>query len=343
MKAEELIRENIRDMVAYEPPVRGKKGKARAWLDANENPFPAAYNRYPDPFQQELKEAIGQAKGLDPSLLTLGNGSDELIDLLIRMVCVPGHDNVIVFPPTYGMYEFYARLNDVKAHRGKVNGNFRPEWEALPRLVDDCTKALFLCTPGNPVGNLIPITDIRQAAEWFPGLVIVDEAYIDFADSPSAARLVEKYSNVVVFQTLSKAWGAAGLRMGICVAAPALTGWLNRIRAPYNIGSLVQQAAAERLGDRERFRREVETIRQERERLKRILRKMRGVELVGDSEANFILVQVGDHKRVFDYLRSHGVMVRMRHEPPLLIGCLRLTVGTPEENDLLCRLLKESL
>ena len=342
MDAEGLIRENVRGMAAYEPPCR-EGVAARALLDANENPFPSAYNRYPDAGQRELKEAVGRAKGVDPSLLTLGNGSDELIDLLVRAVCVPGRDNVVVFPPTYGMYEFYARLNDAEMRRGRVDGDFLPVWEELPGLVDERTKAVFLCTPGNPVGNVIPLEAIRRLAGWFLGLVVVDEAYIDFADVPSAAGLVEECGNVVVLQTLSKAWGAAGLRVGICVAAPALTGWLNRMRAPYNIGSATQRVAAELLGDGERFRREVAAIRRERERMKRELRGMRGVEVVGDSQANFVLARVAGHERVADYLRRRGVMVRVRHEPPLLAGCLRLTVGTRKENDLLYELLNECL
>ena len=342
MNAETLIRENVRGMAAYEPPCRDG-AEACALLDANENPFPSAYNRYPDAGQRELKEAVGRVKGVDPLLLTLGNGSDELIDLLVRAVCVPGRDNVVVFPPTYGMYEFYARLNDAETRRGRVDGDFLPVWEELPGLVDGRTKAVFLCTPGNPVGNMIPLEAIRRLAGWFPGLVVVDEAYIDFADGPSAAGLVEECGNVVVLQTLSKAWGAAGLRVGICVAAPALTGWLNRMRAPYNIGSATQRAAAELLGDGERFRREVAAIRRERERMKRELRGMRGVEVVGDSQANFVLARVAGHERVADYLRRRGVMVRVRHEPPLLAGCLRLTVGTREENDLLYELLNECL
>lgn len=343
MNVEALIRENIRSLEGYDCP-RRRCGEGRlVMLDANENPFESPCNRYPDAGQRKLRQRVAEVKGVGVDRLVLGNGSDELIDLLIRAVCVPGKDNLVVFPPTYSMYETYARLNDAEIRRVDTDERFEPLWDELPAAVDGRTKLLFFCSPGNPVGNVIPLEHIRRTAEWFPGLLVVDEAYIDFSNGPSATALLETHDNVVVLQTLSKAWGAAGLRVGICMAHPALADCLNRMRSPYNLGSVAQRLAVKRLGDVDKFSREVAIIRQERERLKRVLRDMLRLELVGVSEANFVLVRCGDCARVYDYLRHHGVAVRLRHLPPRLEGCLRITVGRREENDLLCRLLKECL
>ena len=275
------------------------------------------------------------------SRLVLGNGSDELIDMLIRTVCVPGRDNIIVFSPGYSMYEVSARVNGTEVRNLVLDDSFMPEWERIFERVDERTKIIFFCTPNNPVGNVIPLDEIRRVALRFDGLVVVDEAYIDFADVPSATSLRGECPNVVVLQTLSKAWGLAGLRVGICMAEPGLVKYLNKVKPPYNIGSVTQRMALEALKNVDLFRERVEEIKRERERVLVALRGMACFERVYDSEANFLLACTPRYREVYDYLLAHGLVVRVRHIPPRLEGGLRVTIGTREENDLLIRVLKD--
>ena len=341
MEIDALIRENVRALEPYAPFSWGKEEKDFVRLDSNENPFPSPYNRYPDPYQRDLKEVIADLKGVDSSNLFLGNGSDECIDLLIRLVCVPGKDNLVIFPPTYAMYEIYAQMNDVEVRKAPVGTDFQPEWEKLPLFMDNNTKLLFFCTPGNPVGNVIPLDAICRVAETFPGLVVVDEAYLDFSDASSAVGIIEKLRNVVVLQTLSKAWGAAGLRVGICMAHPLLVEYLNKMKPPYNISSAAQQEAIGCLNGHEAFRRAVLLIRQERERLKRIFCDVPWLQVIGKSEANFLLVSCPDCTGFYHYLLQHHIVVRLRQSLPHCGTCLRITVGTPEENDKLIQIIKD--
>ncbi|MBC5621809.1 histidinol-phosphate transaminase [Butyricimonas sp. NSJ-56] len=341
MEFENLVRENIRELEAYSCARGEFEGAGAVLLDANENPFASGYNRYPDPYQRELKQQVARLKEVDVSRLVLGNGSDELIDMLIRTVCVPGRDNIIVFSPGYSMYEVSARVNGTEVRNLVLDDDFMPEWEGIFERVDERTRIIFFCTPNNPVGNVIPLDEIRRVASRFDGLVVVDEAYIDFADVPSATSLRGECPNVVVLQTLSKAWGLAGLRVGICMAEPGLVKYLNKVKPPYNIGSVTQRMALEALKNVDLFRERVEEIKQERERVLVALRGMACFERVYDSEANFLLACTPCYREVYDYLLAHGLVVRVRHIPPRLEGGLRITIGTREENDLLIRVLKD--
>mgnify|MGYP004601874467 CR=1 FL=1 len=340
-RLEDIVRDNIKALEPYSCAREEFEGMEEIWLDANENPYATEYNRYPDPFQRELKREIGRLKGVDVARLVLGNGSDELIDMLIRTVCTPRRDNLIVFSPGYSMYEVWGRVNEVEVRSLELDAQFQPDWKSLFEHVDACTKIIFFCTPSNPVGNVIPLEQIREIASRFDGLVVVDEAYIDFATAPSAIAEQKNYRNMVVLQTLSKAWGLAGLRVGICVAAPELVTYLNRVKPPYNISSLAQRRALEVLRERSTFQKRVEKIKSERERVIRFLREMPWLELVFSSEANFVLIRCDCYQELYKYLIKNGIMVRLRHIPPRLNGGIRITIGTEKENDVLMMRLKE--
>ena len=335
----DIVRENVKRLQAYSCARAEFEGTNVALLDANENPFASEYNRYPDPFQRELKREIGRLKGVEVSRLVLGNGSDELIDMLIRTVCTPRRDNMLVFSPGYSMYEVSGRVNDVEVRCLELDGEFQPEWNTLFDSVDRFTKMIFFCTPNNPVGNVIPLERIREVASRFDGIVVVDEAYIDFTDMPSAVVLQEVCRNVVVLQTLSKAWGLAGLRVGICMADPELVIYLNKVKPPYNIGSLTQRRDV--LRNEADFLEKVEAIKRERKRVIGFLRNLSWLEVVCDSEANFVLIRCERFRELYEYLVEGGVIVRVRHIPPRLSCGLRITIGTREENDLLIERLKK--
>lgn len=341
MEFSEIVRDNIRGLQGYSCAREEFEGTGVMFLDANESPFESGYNRYPDPYQRELKEAIGSLKGVEVGRLVLGNGSDELIDMLIRTICVPRRDNVIVFSPGYSMYEVCARVNDVEVRRLDLDEGFMPGWDTLFDHVDQCTKMIFFCTPNNPVGNVIPLERIERVAARFDGVVVVDEAYVDFADVPSAVALQGRYRNVVVLQTLSKAWGLAGLRVGICVADAELVCYLNKVKSPYNIGVFAQRKALEVLRDEGTFREKVEVIKSERRRVIAFLRELSWLEVVSDSEANFVLVRCGCYLGLYEYLARNGIVVRVRHVPPRLSCGLRITIGTREENEALMGRLKD--
>ena len=249
MEIEKLIRKNIWELQPYSCAREEYEGGQAILLDANENPFDTGVNRYPDPYQRELKKELARLKEVKVDHMILGNGSDELIDLLIRSFCEPAEDNIVVFSPGYAMYEVSAAINRVGVKKIDLTADLLPDWSELRRRVDDRTKLIFLCTPNNPTGKVIPYGQIERLCGEFQGMVIVDEAYIDFTDAPSAVHLLDKYRNVVVLQTLSKAWGMAGLRLGIGLADPEVVGILNRVKAPYNIGGLTQQTALALLGN----------------------------------------------------------------------------------------------
>ena len=337
----DMVRENVKGLQAYSCARAEFEGTNVTLLDANENPFASEYNRYPDPFQRELKREIGRLKGVEVSRLVLGNGSDELIDMLIRTVCTPRRDNMLVFSPGYSMYEVSGLVNDVEVRRLELDGEFQPEWNTLFDSVDRFTKMIFFCTPNNPVGNVIPLERIREVASHFDGIVVVDEAYIDFTDMPSAVVLQEDCRNVVVLQTLSKAWRLAGLRVGICMADPELVIYLNKVKPPYNIGSLTQRRALDVLRNEADFWEKVEAIKRERKRVIGFLRNLSWLEVVCDSEANFVLIRCERFRELYEYLVKGGVIVRVRHIPPRLSCGLRITIGTREENDLLIERLKK--
>ena len=339
MEIEKLIRKNIWELQPYSCAREEYEGGQAILLDANENPFDTGVNRYPDPYQRELKKELARLKAVKVDHMILGNGSDELIDLLIRSFCEPAEDNIVVFSPGYAMYEVSAAINRVGVKKIDLTADLLPDWSELRRRVDDRTKLIFLCTPNNPTGKVIPYGQIERLCGEFQGMVIVDEAYIDFTDAPSAVHLLDKYRNVVVLQTLSKAWGMAGLRLGIGLADPEVVGILNRVKAPYNIGGLTQQTALALLRQYDLFQNRRTGIILERERLIRELRGLGIFRRVYDSEANFILVITEFCQKLYRYLIACRVVVRLRDIPPLIGGGIRITVGTREENDRLLEVL----
>ena len=341
MEIEKLIRKNIWELQHYSSALEEYEGGQAILLDANENPFDTGVNRYPDPYQRELKKELARLKEVKVDHMILGNWSDELIDLLIRSFCEPAEDNIVVFSPGYAMYEVSAAINRVGVKKIDLTADLLPDWSELRRRVDDRTKLIFLCTPNNPTGKVIPYGQIERLCGEFQGMVIVDEAYIDFTDAPSAVHLLDKYRNVVVLQTLSKAWGMAGLRLGIGLADPEVVGILNRVKAPYNIGGLTQQTALALLRQYDLFQNRRTGIILERERLIRELRGLGIFRRVYDSEANFILVITEFCQKLYRYLIACRVVVRLRDIPPLIGGGIRITVGTREENDRLLEVLHE--
>lgn len=340
MDMNRLIRKNIRDLQPYSCARDEFGGENAVFLDANENPFETGYNRYPDPYQQRVKAAIASLKEVDIDRILLGNGSDEIIDLLIRSVCEPRVNNIVVFSPGYSMYEVSAAINNVEVRKINLTLAFLPDWEEMGKQVDRNTKIVFLCTPNNPTGKVIPYEQIAKVCREFKGLVLVDEAYIDFTEERSAIALLNQYSNVVVLQTLSKAWGMAGLRLGMCFAVPELIKILNKVKAPYNVSSLTQETVLHVLAGYEEFRRKCRVIKSERIRLLEGLRGLDLFERVYDSEANFILATSKVCHDIYKELIGRGIVVRLRNIPPLIAGGIRITVGLPEENDRLLEVLR---
>ena len=308
------------------------------FLDANESPYPNGTNRYPDPRQKALKDKISRIKGIPVDRLFLGNGSDEAIDLLYRVFCVPGEDNAVSIAPSYGMYGVAAATNDVAFRKVQLGAGFSLDTDALLDACDGNTKLLFLCSPNNPSGNVIPAVQVASILERFKGMVVLDEAYIDFSSTPSLVPLIDGYPNLVVLQTLSKAWGMAGLRIGIAVARPEVVALLSKIKYPYNINILSQKMVLARLdeGVKERH---VNEIVSQRIRLSKELRKCQSVKEIYPSEANFLLVRFDNPEEVYSRLLQAGTIVRDRSGVKGCEGCLRITVGTPAENDILLETL----
>ncbi|KIO46619.1 MULTISPECIES: histidinol-phosphate transaminase [Sanguibacteroides] len=338
---ESIIRGCIKELEAYSCARAEFAGEQILFLDANENPFETGVNRYPDPFQQKLKKRLADLKRVSTDQLVLGNGSDELIDLLIRTVCEPGRDRVILFDPGYSMYEVCARINGIEVLKLRLDEAFMPEWDRVESCMDSRSKIIFFCNPNNPVGNVLPVERILEVAKKYSGLVVVDEAYIDFADQKSMIDRLWDYPNVVVLQTLSKAWGMAGLRVGLLAAHPGLTRYLNRVRLPYNVGSLVQTEALRMLENTEFFQRCLDEIKRERERLYDYLKRNALFDRVFPSEANFILVCSKEYECLYLELLKRGIVVRVRRMPPRIENGLRISVGTSRENDFFMDVLSE--
>ena len=336
-----LARENVKSLKPYSSARDDFEGTASIFLDANENPFPTGYNRYPDPHQRFLKEAIAQLKNLKPDQLFLGNGSDEAIDLLFRVFCEPGRDRVVIPQPTYGMYTISASVNDVKVIPSSLTNSFELDSKAVLKSTTPHTKLIFLCSPNNPSGNLLDAKQIEVILKSFSGLVIVDEAYIDFAESESWTTRLDEFPNLVILQTFSKAWGLAGLRLGLCFANPEIITLINKIKPPYNINSFTQSEVLKFIsfGKSERDRM-VASIKQERDGLKVHLGRIQAVKKVHPSDANFFLVEVTDAKKSYEQLVSKSIIVRDRSMVVLCGNCLRITVGTKEENDLLIQAMR---
>jgi histidinol-phosphate aminotransferase len=338
---ENLIRENIRRLVPYSSARDEFSGTASVFMDANENPFNPPLNRYPDPRQAKLKERLAAIKGQKTASLFLGNGSDEGIDLLFRIFCEPGRDNVITVDPTYGMYAVCAAVNDIERRSVMLREDFSLDPGAVMQRVDRSTKLIFLCSPNNPTSNSLDRKAMVDLIDRAPCMVVVDEAYADFSRQPGLLPLVPEKANLVVLQTLSKAWGLAGIRLGMVFAHPLLTGFLTSVKYPYNINTLTIREAMTCIGKDDERRSWVARILTERERLSDALRKLNFVEKVYPSDANFLLVKMTGHRKVYDHLMERGIIVRDRSSAPQCERCLRITVGTEQENQLLVAALQE--
>ncbi|WP_293788861.1 histidinol-phosphate transaminase [uncultured Pedobacter sp.] len=345
MDINDLVRENIKNLRPYSTARDEFKGQASVFLDANENsygsPLPANYNRYPDPLQLDLKDAISKIKGVPIENTFLGNGSDEAIDLLFRAFCNPGKDNVIVLPPTYGMYEVSANINDVEIRKVSLLPNFQLDMEKIAETIDKNTKLIFICSPNNPTGNSINREDIETILANFNGIVVVDEAYINYARQKTFIQELTEYANLVVLQTFSKAWGLAALRLGMAFSSTKVIDVLNKIKPPYNINQATQDLAFEALKNIVQVNDWIKESVAERERLSNALNTIKIVKKVYPSDANFILAEVTDALKIYDTLVEQGIIVRDRSKVTLCEGCLRITVGTKEENDKLLNVLEK--
>ncbi len=341
-----LLRPHILTLTPYSSARDEYTGKEGVFLDANENPLGSTtvtgdFNRYPDPHQSAIKQRLGSIKGVRPEQIFLGNGSDEPIDLLVRATCRPGYDNILIMPPTYGMYEVSAMINDVPVVKVPLTANFQVDADAVLAAITPDTKLIWVCSPNNPSGNLLQADAIRtilDAADH--SLVIVDEAYIDFADTPSWTSELDNYPNLVVLQTFSKAWGLAALRLGMCFASAELIRILNKIKPPYNISAPTQTLALEALDHEADKNAMVEQILIERQILAENLRSLPAVQVIHPSAANFLLVQFSNAKATFEHLIEQQVIVRDRSKVKLCDGCLRITVGTRPENERLLDVLR---
>ncbi len=331
-----LVRPSLRDIKPYSSARDEFSGEAQVFLDANENslgtPLLKWYNRYPDPYQRELKEAIASVKQVDPQTIFLGNGSDECIDLLYRCFCEPGKDSAIICPPTYGMYEVSAHINDVKLIKVPLLPNFQLNTTAILDAVQAHTKLIWLCSPNNPTGNSMHYEDVELLLNNFDGLVMVDEAYINFARQRSLLAQLSEYPNLVVLQTFSKAWGMAALRLGMAFGSTELVSWLNKIKPPYNISQVTQELALQALQDVGMVNDMIREIVAMREALAGVFARMPIVQQVFPSDANFILVKMTNATAVYQYLLTKGIVVRDRSRVELCEDCLRITIGTEKEN-----------
>jgi histidinol-phosphate aminotransferase len=338
-----LLRDNVKKLIPYASARDEFSGSANIFLDANENslgsPITPAYNRYPDPHQVKIKERLTQIKGLAPQHIFLGNGSDECIDLLYRAFCNPGKDNVIIHPPTYGMYEVSARINDIEVRRAPLTEDFELDLAVLEDLVDPQTKIIWICSPNNPTGNALNRRDIEMILNNFNGLLVIDEAYINFSRQQSFIRELTEYPNLVILQTLSKAWGMAGLRLGMAFASEIIIDVLNRIKPPYNIGQPTQELVQKALQETTRVNEMITDIVRMRNELAEKISRLSSVINVYHSEANFLLVKIKDARRIYETLINKGIVVRDRSSVPGCADCLRITVGTKEQNDKLLETL----
>ena len=327
-----LVRKNIQRLKPYSSARDEFQGTASVFLDANENPNPSPYNRYPDPLQKELKSKISSIKKVTPENIFLGNGSDEPIDLLFRAFCEPDIDNVVIPQPTYGMYSVSANINNIEIKQVSLTPDFDLDVTAIKNCWDNNSKLLFLCSPNNPSGNLLSREKIIELVNSFHGLVIVDEAYIDFTNQPSFSQRLNEFNNLVILQTLSKAWGLAAIRLGMCFANKAIIQVLNKIKSPYNISILTQQIALKELEMEERKEKWVKEILDERENLIQQLKSIKSVITVYTSDANFVLAKMKDAKLMYQKLIEREIVVRDRSSVILCDNCLRITVGTKTEN-----------
>lgn len=333
MNLETVVRPNILALAPYSCARDEFKGVASVYLDANESPYNNGVNRYPDPLQPEVKRLLAPLKGVRQEQIFLGNGSDEAIDLIYRIFCLPRVDNVVAISPSYGMYQVCADVNDIEYRAVPLTADFQLDRQALVDRVDARTKVIWICSPNNPTGNAFALEEIDWFLQKFPNkIVVVDEAYIDFSSKPSLLTVLDKYENLIVMQTLSKAWGQAAIRCGIAYASPEIIAFFNKVKYPYNVNLLTQQQAVKVLSNPEKQRRQVEEILAQRDVLRELLSMLPCVEKIYPSDANFLLVKVADANAMYLALQQRGIIVRNRNKVQLCQGCLRITVGTPEEN-----------
>ena len=341
MNLDKLLRNNIKALKPYSSARDEFSGEAEVFLDANENPFNAPYNRYPDPLQWAVKEKIAELKNIAPEKIFLGNGSDEPIDIIFRAFCEPGVDNMVSIDPTYGMYQVAADINNVEVRKVRLNEDFGFNAQKLLDATNLYTKAIFVCSPNNPTANLLDKAEIVKLLTGFDGLVVVDEAYIDFSPESSLLPELDNYENLIVLQTFSKAWGMAGIRLGMAFAQPEIIRIFNKVKYPYNINILTQQKALELLDNLQEKEGWVKTIVDERARMVKKLFKLPFVQVVYPSDANFILVKMHDARGIYEYLTDQEIIVRDRSKIALCDDCLRITIGSPKENKKLRKALKE--
>lgn len=338
-----LVRENVAKLKPYSSARDEFKatGSEMVFLDANENPFQTDVNRYPDPQQRDLKAAIGNLKGINASKILLGNGSDEVLDLLYRAFCEPKMDNVISLPPTYGMYSVLANINNIENREVLLDYSFQPNVDEILNTVDKNTKIIFLCSPNNPTGNSFSKDKVERILNDFSGLVVIDEAYIDFADQESWLLALENYPNLIITQTLSKAYGLAGIRLGICYASSEIITILNRIKPPYNVNELTQKRALERVLSKDEVKLEISSLIEQRTELLQELLQVDFIKEIYPTDANFVLVKVDNATQRYNELIEKGIVIRNRTTQPLCNNTLRFTIGTSEENKKLIDALKE--
>lgn len=330
-----LVRDNVKVLKPYSSArdeFEDFDTAEMVFLDANENPFNNGVNRYPDPQQASVKSILAKQNKVNPNQMLLGNGSDEVLDLIFRAFCEPKIDNVITLPPTYGMYSVLANINAVENREVLLSTDFQPQIEKIFKTIDDNTKMIFLCSPNNPTGNSFSEESVMTLLEHFNGLIVIDEAYIDFSEKESWLQKLEQYPNLIITQTLSKAYGLAGIRLGICYASAQIISVLNKIKPPYNVNELTQRRALERLDNTDKIQSEIKSIVKQREELLKVLLDIKYVEKIYPTEANFILIKVDDANKRYDNLIAKGIVIRNRTTQPLCENCLRLTIGTEEEN-----------
>ena len=333
---DKLVRPNIKTLKPYSSAKDEYTGDAKILLDANENslgsPLTKWYNRYPDPYQQKLKEKLAFVKQIAANQIFIGNGSDECIDILFRTFCEPGKDNIIICPPTYPMYEVSANINDVQVQNAPLLSDYQLNLAHIEQLVNDQTKIIWICSPNNPTGNSLDRIDIETILNHFNGIVVVDEAYINFSKQKSFVQSLIDYPNLVVLQTLSKAWGLAGLRLGMCFASPQIIGYLNKVKAPYNINIVTQELALQALEEVGQVNDMIQLLVDMRNALAEVIASMPHVIQVFPSDTNFLFVKIPQARKLYEYLLSQGIIVRDRSALELCEDSLRITVGTEQEN-----------
>lgn len=336
---EDLVRQNIKDLKAYSSARNEFIGTANVFLDANENPYGNGLNRYPDALQTQLKQNLSAKIQVETEKIILGNGSDEILDLVFRTFCNPGLDNIIITPPTYGMYKVIANINDIHIREAPLTPQFELDIDMILKQVDQNTKMIVLCSPNNPSGNSLNAVVIEQLLKQLDCIVLIDEAYIEFSTESSWCTRLDEFPNLVVSRTLSKAWGLAGIRLGIGIASSYIISILNKVKPPYNVNALTEQKAIDTLQRVDIFNANMTLIKSERTALVESLQKFSFIEKIYPSDANFLLIKVGDADGIYNFLRENGVIIRNRSTQPGCANTLRITVGTPEENRQLINVL----